>query len=227
MTLKTADGDSKKRIFGLLAGGPGIGKTTQLTTFPREETIGVSIEDGFLSIEGSGYAYEEVSSYDELLEFVSTIQSKYPWCKYLFVDSLTEIYDVLKHELKKQFKPSQNFQKHDEMYDKMLHIIRLARNLDINVVFTCHTKEDKDGLNIVKNLAFDGKMPAMVLKQFDLSIHYDYVENEDDQMIRTFIMDPQTSKIAKARVSPWMNVEIGQYEEPNLYKLAQKLLGNN
>lgn len=224
MALKQATEGAQQRVFGLISGSAGIGKTTQLTTFPIDKTIGVCVEDGFLSIQGSGYSYEEVNSYDELLNLFTNVRKMYPWCEYLFVDSLTEIYDVLKHELKHQFKPAQNFAKHEEMTDKLLHSIRVARQLDISVFFTCHTKEDKDGMSLVQNLAFDGKMPELVKKQFDISIHYDYVDNEGAP-VRTFIMSPEISKIAKARVSPWLGVAVGDYEEPNLYKLTQKLLG--
>ena len=223
MAFKIADG-GLQRVFGLISGPAGIGKTTQLTTFPIEKTLGVSVEDGFLSIQGSGFAYEEVKTYDEILSLVTNLKVTYPWVEYLYIDSLTEIYDVLKHELKHQFKPSQNFAKHEEMYDKLLHIIRVARQLDVNVFFTCHTKEDKDGLALVQNLAFDGKMPEMVKKQFDLCVHIDYVEI-DGARKRMFITNPEISKVAKRRVSPWLNIEVQDYEEPNLFNLTQKLTG--
>lgn len=224
MTLKQASGNSLNRVFGLISSRAGMGKTTQMTTFPREKTLGISVEDGFLSIEGSGYAYEEVKTYDEILNIVTNIRKIHPWCEYLYVDSLTEIYDVLKHELKKEFKPSQNFAKNDEMFDKLLHLVRVARQLPINVFFTCHTKEEKDGLTIVENLAFDGKMPELVKKQFDLCVHLDNVDIEGDS-VRMFVTSPNLSKVAKRRVSPWLDIDIQDYEEANLYKLTKKLLG--
>ena len=225
MQIKQLNGQGASRVFGLIPGKPGLGKTTQATTFPVSETLIVSVEDGLLSIEGSGFASIEIKSYEQLMSLLETITKVAPWCKYLYIDSLTEIYDVLKHELKNQFKPSQNFAKHEEMIDKMLHAVRVARQLPISVFFTCHTKEDKDGMTIVQNLSFDGKMPELVLKQFDLSFHLDFVDTGNGQKIRAFITDPQISKIAKGRVSPFMNVQLNSYEEPNLYKLTQKLLG--
>lgn len=224
MTLKRADAEMETRVFGLVSGSPGSGKTTQMTTFPIEETLGISVENGFLSIKGSGFAYEEVSTYDELLDVITNVGTKYPWCNYLYIDSLTEIYDVLKHELKGQFKPSQNFAKHEEMYDKLLHIIRVARDLPISVFFTCHLKEEKDGMAIVQQLSFDGKMPSMVMKQFDLCVHLEDVDN-NGTLVKTFTTNPTISKVAKRRVSPWLNIKIEDYEEPNLYKLVNKLLG--
>ena len=224
MVLKIADNTDENYAFGMVAGRAGVGKTTQLTTFPISETLGVSVEDGFLSIQGSGYYYEEISTYDEILSLLTNLPTQYPWVKYLYIDSLTEIYDTLKSKLKGEFKPSQNFAKHEEMYDKFLYIIRLARQLKVHVFFTCHTKEDKDGLALIQNLAFDGKMPEMVKKQFDLCLHLEDVDVAG-QKKRMFITDPSISKLAKTRLSPWLNVKLEQYEEPNLYKLVQKVLG--
>lgn len=224
MTIKTASGNGRGRVFGLISGPPGSGKTTQMTTFPKNKTLGVSIEDGFLSIDGSGYAYEEIDSYDDLLDLVTNIRKKHPWVEYLYIDSLTEIYDILKHELKGKFNAKQNYAKHEEMYDKMLHIVRVARRLDISVFFTCHTKEEKDGMSLIQKLAFDGKMPELVMKQFDVCIHLDRIE-VDGKTTRAFITTPMISKVAKVRVSPWLNIKVNDYEEPNLYKLTQKLMG--
>lgn len=225
MQIKQLNGQNIQRVFGLIPAKPGVGKTTQATTFPIGETLIASVEDGLLSIEGSGYASVEIKSYNELITLLETITKVAPWCKYLYIDSLTEIYDVLKHELKGKYKASQNFAKHDDMIDKMLHAVRIARQLPISVFFTCHTKEDKDGMTITQNLCFDGKMPELVLKQFDLSFHLDFVDSGNGKKTRAFITDPQISKIAKGRVSPFMNVVLDSYEEPNLYKLSLKLMG--
>lgn len=225
MKIQQATAEGDHHVYGLIPGKPGVGKTTQATTFPIQETLIVSVEDGLLSIKGSNYAFTNITGYDDLIDILANIRKTAPWCKYLYIDSLTEIYDVLKHEVRGKFTAKQNYAKHEEIIDKMLHSIRLARQLPINVFFTCHTKEDKDGLSIVQNLNFDGKLPEMVLKQFDLSFHLDVVDNSNGQKVRAFVTNPLISKIAKGRLSPWMNVTLEDYEEPNLYKLTQKLLG--
>lgn len=223
--IKTADNSGDHYLFGLIAGNPGLGKTTQATTFPQKKTLIISVEDGLLSIRGSNYAYVEINSYDELMDVLEGIDKIAPWAEYVYIDSLTEIYDVLKHELKGKYKPSQNFQKHDEMQDKMLHAIRTARKIKRHVFFTCHVKTDKDGMTMVQNLAFDGKLGILVLKQFDLSLHLDMVDNDEGKEERMFITSPELSKIAKRRLSPWIKESLEDFEEPNLYNVCQKLLG--
>lgn len=223
--LITAQGND--RVFGLLAGAAGIGKTTQATTFPKEETAIISVEDGLLSIKGSGYFSFEVENYEDLVEVLEKrLKSpEYRWIKYLLIDSLSEIYDLIKRTAKLQFSQKENFARNDEIKDKVFYCIRLARSLDMNCFFTCHVKQEKNGVVLEDELAFDGKMPTELKKMFDTVVLMKEVVFDNAQPSRAFILSPMMSKIAKARVSPWLGITIGDYEEPNLYKLVQKLLG--
>lgn len=228
LNIKMLDTVGSEKAFGLIAGPAGIGKTSQAVTFPRESTLIISIEDGLLSIAGSGYASEEVKNYNRVIEILRDEIPANAWIKYVYIDSLTEIYDLIKSELKSKYKPSQNFQKHDDMYDLLIMIIRLARQLPQTVFFTCHTKEDKNGIGLEENLAFDGKLPENVKKQFDLVLHMKSVVVEaGKEPVRCFVTSPVLSKIAKARISPFLGITLEDYEEPNIYKLTQKITGNN
>ena len=226
LNIKTLDGEHKNTVFGLLAGKAGVGKTTQATTFPREETFIVSVENGLLSIAGSGYAAEEIDTYDRLIEIICNEAEKAGWIKYMIIDSLSEIYDLINREAKHKYKPSQNFAKFDEVKDKMFYAIRTAKNLkNITTWFICHTKEDKDGLALVENLKFDGKLPEDIKAQFDLCVVLRDVALDDGTFTKTLVTSPALSKCAKKRVSPWLNITLEDQEEPNLYKLTNKLLG--
>ena len=217
-------GGKDSRVFALIAGESGVGKTTQATTFPKDETLFVSVEDGHLSIQGSGIPAVKVDTYKDL---DSVLDSMIQWPqRYIFIDSLSEIYDMIKREAKDKFTTSQNFQKFDYIELMFLGLIKKARNIESkDIYFTCHVKEEKNGVILEKELAFQGKAPVEVKKQFDLIIHMDKIEDDDGNVKRTFITDPTISKIAKARVSPFMGVTVEQYEEPNLYELTRKLKG--
>lgn len=217
MEIKTLDGSGVSRVYSLLAGPAGIGKTTQLTTFPKKETLMISLEKGLLSLAGSGYAASEIETVDKLIEALGSIPS---WVKYLCIDSLSEIYDLINKEAKDKFTPSQNFQKFDFVKSQLFYILRLAKQLPCSCFFICHTKETTNGLLLEENLAFDGKLPEDIKKQFDLIVHMKMMDDH-----RVFITSPDNSKIAKRRVSPHLNIDIKDIEEPNLYKLTTKLLG--
>jgi len=221
MKIKTLDKSSVKRVFGLVAGNAGCGKTTQATTFPKKETLIISVEDGLLSIEGSGYAIIECDSYNSIME---VIENPPKWVKYLYIDSLSEVYAILKKELSTKYTKSQNFAKFDEMNLSIFSMVRTARQLPIDVFFTCHTKEEKNGLSLEEELAFDGKMPADLKKQFDLIVHMKMID-DGDKTERKFITSPELSKVAKRRVSPWSGIKVNDVEDADLYKLTQKLKG--
>ena len=224
---KIANTQDNYRVFGLIAGPAGVGKTTLLSQFPIEETLGVSVEDGFLSIAGCGVNYLEIEDYNDLIAILEKEIYKHKNVKYLFIDSLSEVYALLRRELGQKYTAKQNFAKFDEMQDKMFYAIRLARKLlHLNVYFTCHTKEEKSGMVLEENLAFQGQMPEDLKKQFDIVLHMkdvDFAENGGVQKV--FITNSSISKVAKARVSPWLGVQVADYELPNLYNLTLKLMG--
>lgn len=226
MKIKVASDEGQNKVFGLICGRAGVGKTFQVTTLPLKQTLFVSVEKGHLTIKGSNYAYVEPRSYDELLIFLKSFEQKYGQrIKYLYIDSLTEIYDMIRHEAKGKFTASQNYAKHDDIEDKILSLVRLCRSFsETSVFFTCHTKDDKDGLAMVENLAFDGKMPAKILKQFDFSFHLG-VREEEGKIRRFMVTSPTESKCAKARISPFLKIQIDDIEEANLFDLCQKLIG--
>lgn len=225
LNLKKLDADVETKVFALVAGPAGIGKTTQATTFPREETLIISLENGLLSLKGSGFAAEEIKTYDRLIEILEIEITANKWIKHICIDSLSELYDLINKEAKDKFTSSQNFAKFDFVKSQMFYAIRLAKQLDVNCFFICHTKEEKNGLILEENLAFDGKLPEDIKKQFDLILHMKMHDDENGQPKRVFITCPETSKVAKKRVSPWLNIEVKPIEEPNLYKLTQKLSG--
>ena len=94
-----------------------------------------------------------------------------------------------------------------------------------DIFLLCHTKEEKNGLVTEHELCFDGKMPIDIKKQFDLVVHMIKMNNDAGVEKRVFITSGTMSKISKARVSPFLDVQIDDIEEANLYKLALKLKG--
>lgn len=225
LNLTQLNAEKETKVFALLAGKAGVGKTTQMTTFPREQTLIVSLEKGLLSIKGSGFAAEEITSYDRLIEILEKEVQANSWIKYVCIDSLSEIYDLINRELRDKFTSKQNFAKFEERQDKLFHAIRVAKQLPVTCLFICHTKEEKNGIVTEENLAFDGKLPEDLKKQFDLIINMTYMSDENGKKQRVFVTSPDLSPVAKRRVSPWLNIDVKDVEEPNLYKLTQKLMG--
>ena len=218
---------SEGRGFGMVAGPHSVGKTTCVTHFPIKESILISVEDGELSIKGSGWKIWKVDSYQDVIEILTNKLPKEFKGKYVVIDSLAEICAMIQKELKGNYTAKQNFAYHSDTNAIVFHIIRLARQLtQFNIFFTCHTKDVKNSIVADEDLAFDGKMPGDLKKQFDLVVHMKDIEIPgQENKVKCFITNPQISLVCKARVSPWMGITLTDYEEPNLYKLTLKLLG--
>lgn len=228
VTYTTADSKGVERVFGLIAGAPGIGKTTLMTQFPVADTLGVNVEDGLLSIKGSGVRIADVENYQDLVTVLQSMNDtkNFGWVKYLFIDSLAEIYEMLKRETKGKYTQAQNFQRSDDIRDQMLYLVRLARQLThMNVFFTSHTKLQKVGMGTIEDLSFDGKMPEDLRKQFDLVLHMTKMTDDQGVEHRVFLTNQSHSPMAKVRASPFLGITVAPVEEPNLFKLTQKLLG--
>lgn len=219
-------GKAEKRVFTLLAGRPSVGKTTQVTTFPKDETLYVSVEKGELSIQGSGYNAVKIETLQDGIDLIEAVKTC-PY-RYIVIDSLSEYYDKINDDARERFSSKQNFAKHDEIKYWFFYIIKAFRDMtDKDIFFISHIKDEKNGPIIEQELCFDGKLPSEIKKQFDIIIHMDIERNAKGEEKRVFITSPSKSKIAKARVSPWLDVKIEEVEEANLYKLTKKLKGEN
>lgn len=227
LNLIQLNAEQETKVFGLVAGRAGVGKTTQATTFPRDKTLIISLEKGLLSIKGSGFAAVEITSYDQLIDILENEVTSNKWIEYVFIDSLSEIYDLINREIREKFTSKQNFAKFEERQDKLFYAIRIAKQLPITCFFVCHTKDDKVGLVSEENLAFDGKLPEDLKKQFDLIINMRSMEDENGKKQRVFVTSPDVSPVAKIRKSPWLDIQVKDIEEPNLFKLTKKLMGEN
>lgn len=217
-------GNSDKRAFILVAGEAGIGKTSLLLNLPIEETLYVSAEKGELSVQGSGYSAVSVSELNDMFQLADMIASSKQ--KYIVIDTLTEIYEQIKDDAKTRFTVAQNFAKHDDIEYWFMQAIKKYRDLDgKDVIMLCHVKDEKNGPILEKELCFQGQLPSKVRKQFDVCIHYDFIKNKEGVSERKFITSPQISKLAKCRISPYLNVKVNDIESPNIYEFIKKLKG--
>lgn len=226
MAIKTLNlsGNQDKKVFALIAGKAGIGKTTLVTQFPKEDVLFVSVERGELSIQGSGIVAVSVDTQTDVMELIKQIPDV-PF-RYIFIDSLSEIYDQINTIARSSFTAKQNFAKHDEIKFWLIHMIKALRDIPNKDIFlTCHVKDEKNGPVIEQELCFDGKLPTEIKKQFDVIIHMDKKKDSSGKEERVFITSPELSNIGKTRVSPFLGIKIENVEKPDLYKLTKKFKG--
>ena len=95
MAIETLDlsGNADKKVFALVAGGPGIGKTSLAVQFPKDDTVYVSAEKGELSIQGSRFNAVSIKTQQDAIDLVAMIPV-WPQ-RYCIIDSLSEYYDLI------------------------------------------------------------------------------------------------------------------------------------
>jgi ABC-type oligopeptide transport system ATPase subunit len=207
-----------QHIFGLIVGSSGSGKTSLSKTLNHDETIIFSAESGLLSIHDVSIDAIEIKTYQDLLDAFMWIdkQDKY---KNLFIDSLTEIGQILFNELKPNYTKSQTFGLYDEYSFKMTRFIKALRDYKkLNIYCTALDaviKKDFEEITsidlIQKSLA--SKLPALFDEVFYLS-----VIEKDEQKHRVLLTDNKYHNFLKDRSG-----KLDAVEKPDLNIITNKI----
>lgn len=137
----------------LLCGDPGSGKTMTSSTFPNPYFI--SAEGGLMSIARRFLPYTELNTTDDLREMLKILRQE-PDVRAemlnvpgridtVVIDTIDEVQKLFMRE-RVALTGKDNFvlQDYGWLGERMEGAIRAFRNLPMNVVFTCHLKQDKD-----------------------------------------------------------------------------------
>lgn len=178
--IRVTGADDYGQHMKVLVGGPaGAGKTLLSSTFPN--AIFASAESGLMSVARKRLRYAVINHTDELLDLKNKL-SQDPGVRAtmlggpvdtLVVDTIDEIQRLFVQE-RKQAKHSDKFDMQDWGWlgDQMRVVLRGLRNLDMNVVFTVHTKEvqDSDSGKIYIRPALQGAVGDEIAQYMDLAL---------------------------------------------------------
>lgn len=133
----------QKRLKALFWGKEGVGKTTCAIQFPKPYLIdterGAENKEYVDILTTGGGAVFQTSDFDELMAEVKELLTTKHDYKTLIIDPLTTVYDDLL--LKAEAKHGTEFGKHVmEAGKSMKRLINLILRLDMNVILTCHAK---------------------------------------------------------------------------------------
>lgn len=178
-TKRTGSTEYGRWMKVLLCGEPGSGKTLLSSTFPNPYYA--NAEGGLMSVADRRIPYAEIRTIEDLFELKGHLElpadvreaSLGVPVDTIVIDTIDEIQRILIRErLAAEKISSLRISDFGWLGEQMQAILRSFRNLDMNVVFTCHvrdTKDDESGRMIYKPAlqgAISGDIPGYV----DLSL---------------------------------------------------------
>ena len=222
---------AKDTVKMLVYGDPGVGKT--VFSCSGDRTIFIDVEGGSLSIQerikAKKVARKRFDTFDEIEEFVRGLREKGSKADTLVIDSITELQKKLmdsiveQHpEVKRPYGDGLTVGDWGYNTERMRRFIRMARDLDMNVIFTALAMDEKNEMTgAVKTLPkMSSKMSADVCGYVDIVgyLYVDNVTNEDGESVpvRRMLVQPVGMYYAKDRSGALGNV-IDDPTFPDIY----------
>ena len=212
---------AKDTVKMLVYGDPGVGKT--VFSCSGDRTIFIDVEGGTLSVQNrikaKKVARKRFDTFDEIEEFVRGLREKGSKADTLVIDSITELQKklmdsiVAQHpEVKRPYGDGLTVGDWGYNTERMRRFIRMARDLDMNVIFTALAMDEKNEMTgAVKTLPkMSSKLSADVCGYVDI-VGYLYVDNVTDEdgesvPIRRMLIQPVGMYYAKDRSGALGNV---------------------
>ena len=149
----------QKRLKALFYGAAGVGKTTASIAFPRPYLIdtekGATNDQYVKQLQKSGGVVYQTNDFDELInEVIALLTEKHEY-KTLVIDPLTTLYNDLLDKSANEV--GTEFGRHyGHANKKMKHLLNLLLRLDMNVIITCHAKNEYGNNLAVLGQTYDG-----------------------------------------------------------------------
>lgn len=145
----------EKRLKALFYGDAGAGKTTACINFPKVYLIDTekgSVNDQYVDIiNENGGAVFQTTDFDELVQEITSLLTEKHEYKTVVIDPITTLYNDLLDKSEKIV--GSDFGRHySHSGKKMKQLLNLLLRLPMNVILTCHSKNEYG-----QNLAILGK----------------------------------------------------------------------
>lgn len=149
----------EKRLKAMFYGPAGVGKTTAAIQFPKPYLIdterGAENEQYVKLLQEAGGVYFPTVDFDDMVHEVTALLTEKHDYRTVVIDPLTVVYNDLLDKAEK--KVGSDFGRHyGEANKRMKHLLNLLLRLDMNVIVTCHAKNEYGSGMAVIGQVFDG-----------------------------------------------------------------------
>ena len=195
----------------------GAGKTRLCaTTGELDKTLIISAEAGLLSIREHDIAVAEVKTLDDVREVYATLQREPNRFRWVCLDSISEIAEVvLTHEKKQTKDPRQAY---GALIEKTIDLIKSFRDLPVNVYMSCKQQRDEDGRYFPALPG--GKLAQGIGYLFDEVFALQTMRGDDGSVKRALLCRDDPRYEVKDRSGA-----LETYEPADLSALAKKIRG--
>jgi hypothetical protein len=222
MAIKITSTKEHSPFIKMLAyGDSGAGKTTLISTAPKP--IIISSESGLLSISHFDIPVIKINNYADLIEAYEYVTSEEAIGLYqtVCVDSITDVAETILSEYKAVDKDPRK--SYGQMADDIMMMVRAFRDLEgFHVYMTAKMARIEDS-----NTGICAYRPSFPGQQLNMNMPYFFDElvqigiGEDESGTYRFLRcNPSVTHVAKDRSG-----KLDEFEEPDLTKLFQKIIG--
>ena len=223
----SVDNTGKQKICGVILGSAGSGKTTLATTAKDVVILDPEV-DGTAYLGSEGYNVDIVKlprrlapiHFAELLEKITTSEKKY---KTIVFDSVDVYVDHMINFHKPEDKNDRG-KTWSVVSNEFALLIDKLKATDLNIFFTAHEKEERDGDIIVKRIDMTGKGSVKALKsKCHIILGLKVEVNSKGKEERFLYNDPTgTMYDLKTRTSAFTGIK---KIEPNLQLIIDTITG--
>lgn len=213
--------NTKKQVLPtasmLIYGYAGVGKTTLASHL--KNVLVINVEQGVLSLKEHEIPYVNALTYKEIRDVYSWLTgSEIKSYDYIFIDSLTEIAEIILAAKKAEVNDGR--QAYMKLEEALTELVRLFKAINKTTIFIAKAERDKDenGRFINQPMIPGTKIALKIPYWFDTVVAY-RVEEKDKEIKRFFQCQKTDTWDAKGRTG----LEI--YEKPELNELINKILG--
>lgn len=200
----------KSTLSILIYGQPGTGKTTLGCSSPNP--ILFDYDGGVQRINGAHQVPTvQISSWEDTEKAISEIESDYPDCKTIVIDTVGKMLDYMSDYI---IRNDSRMGQRDGSLSMKGYGVRKRMFVDFikklfisgrSIVFIAHEKEDKDGDTTIKRPLIGGSSASDLITELDLVGYVQMVGKE-----RTICFNPTEQYIAKncANLPPAINLPV-------------------
>jgi len=210
MEIKTTSiTDTKLKV--LVYGASGSGKTTFGSTAPKP--IFASAENGLLAIADKELPFVQIASKVDLLDLYKYLRDEKHDYETVVIDSITEINEVIKVDIEKKTGRAMQLKDWGELAKTIEKILRMFRDLPMNVVIIAQEDYVKDNDSIYKVVpAMNGKMATKMAYYMDI-VAYMAVNKEGEHGVLTLSNSKYLTKDRSKCIGNGTDVDLTKWVE--------------